>query len=75
MAMLKLSEISTRAPKQADKHQLKKELDKLKIKLEALQNLMYAEGKRALLIILQGMDASGKDGTIRNVFEIVNPTG
>lgn len=75
MARIKLGEISTHAPKGADKHHLKKELDKLKVKLEALQNLMYAESKHALLVILQGMDASGKDGTIRRVFETVNPTG
>jgi PPK2 family polyphosphate:nucleotide phosphotransferase len=47
----------------------------LKFKLEELQNLMYAEGKYALLIILQGMDASGKDGTIKNVFGSFNPMG
>ncbi len=75
MARIKLQDISTCAPKGTDKGGIKKETKKLKVKLEALQNLMYAEGKHALLIILQGMDASGKDGTIRNVFEIVNPTG
>ena len=36
--------------------------------LETLQELLYAEGKHKLLIILQGMDAAGKDGTIRHVF-------
>jgi len=40
-----------------------------------LQNLFYAERKHAVLIILQGMDASGKDGTIRHVFTSVNPQG
>ena len=43
--------------------------------LETLQELLYAEGKHKLLIILQGMDAAGKDGTIRHVFEGVNPQG
>jgi PPK2 family polyphosphate:nucleotide phosphotransferase len=52
-----------------------KELQVLCKKLEALQELLYAEHKHSLLIVLQGMDASGKDGTIRRVFEGVNPQG
>src|SRR5438477_3290438 len=43
--------------------------------LVKLQHLLYAENKRALLIILQGMDASGKDGTIRHVMSGLNPLG
>jgi PPK2 family polyphosphate:nucleotide phosphotransferase len=75
MAKIKLSAIDTRAPKKMSKENIKKETQKLKFKIEELQNLMYAEGKHALLIILQGMDASGKDGTIKNVFDAVNPMG
>lgn len=75
MAKSKLKDISTRAPKSLNKDKVKKETEKLKEKLGALQNLMYAEGKHALLVVLQGMDASGKDGTIRNVFGAVNPMG
>jgi PPK2 family polyphosphate:nucleotide phosphotransferase len=44
-------------------------------KLQALHDLLYAENKRALLIVLQGMDAAGKDGTIRHVMSGVNPQG
>jgi PPK2 family polyphosphate:nucleotide phosphotransferase len=44
-------------------------------KLEALQELLYAEHKHKLLIILQAMDAGGKDGVIRRVFDGVNPSG
>jgi PPK2 family polyphosphate:nucleotide phosphotransferase len=44
-------------------------------KLAALHDLLYAEHKRALLIVLQGMDAAGKDGTIRHVMSGVNPQG
>ncbi len=44
-------------------------------RLDDLQNLLYAEKKRALLIVLQGMDACGKDGTIRHVMSGVNPQG
>ena len=75
MAKIKLSSIETHAPKKFNKEQIKKELQKLKFKLEELQNLMYAENKHALLIVIQGMDASGKDGAIRNVFDAVNPMG
>ncbi len=44
-------------------------------KLDNLQYLLYAERKRALLIVLQGLDAAGKDGTIRHVMSGVNPQG
>src|SRR6266481_1486146 len=40
-----------------------------------LHNRLYAEGKRALLLVLQGLDASGKDGTIKRVFTGLNPQG
>jgi len=44
-------------------------------KLVALHDLLYAEQKHALLIVLQGMDAAGKDGTIKHVMSGVNPAG
>lgn len=50
-------------------------LEKLNGELEALQELLFAERKRKLLIVLQGMDTSGKDGVIRHVFDGVNPQG
>src|SRR5437870_11116634 len=40
-----------------------------------LQDNLYAESHRSVLVILQGMDASGKDGAVRRVFDQVNPTG
>jgi PPK2 family polyphosphate:nucleotide phosphotransferase len=43
--------------------------------LVELQALLYAEGKSSLLIVLQGLDGAGKDGTIRHVFKGVNPQG
>ncbi len=49
-----------------------KELNK---EIEELQELLYAEGKKRLLVVLQAMDTGGKDGTIRAVFEGVNPQG
>jgi PPK2 family polyphosphate:nucleotide phosphotransferase len=50
-------------------------LEELNQALEKLQELLYAEHKHKLLIILQGMDTSGKDGVIRHVFDGVNPQG
>src|SRR5919197_3508455 len=44
-------------------------------RLDELQYLLYAEHTRALLVVLQGMDASGKDGTIRHVMTGFNPQG
>ena len=44
-------------------------------KLSELHDLLYAEQKHALLIVLQGMDAAGKDGTIKHVMSGVNPAG
>lgn len=43
--------------------------------IDVLQDRLYAEGSRALLVILQGTDTSGKDGTIRNVFNATGPLG
>jgi PPK2 family polyphosphate:nucleotide phosphotransferase len=50
-------------------------LFKLSAKLERLQEALWAEHKYKVLIVLQGMDTSGKDGTISHVFEGVNPQG
>jgi PPK2 family polyphosphate:nucleotide phosphotransferase len=52
-----------------------KELLRLKERLDQLQELLYAEHTHKVLIVLQGMDTSGKDGTIRHVFQGVNPQG
>ena len=43
--------------------------------INALQDRLYAEGQRSLLVVLQGMDTSGKDGTIRHVFNATGPIG
>jgi len=56
-----------------DKEEGKKKTEKLLKRLDGLQEKLYAEGKRALLIVLQGMDTAGKDGTIRHVMSGVNP--
>ncbi len=73
---IKLSKISTKAgndlSKKADG------IESLKVdnaELQEAQNKLFASGQRSLLIILQGMDASGKDGTVRHVISGVNPQG
>lgn len=50
-------------------------LQNLHTQLEVLQETLHAEGRHRLLVVLQAMDAGGKDGTIRSVFDGVNPQG
>lgn len=72
---MSLAKLSARAPKSVNKEKTKKELEKLKVKIGELQNILFAEGKHAILVVIQGMDASGKDGAVKNVFDAVNPAG
>jgi PPK2 family polyphosphate:nucleotide phosphotransferase len=58
-----------------DKKDGEKAVESLMKKLDPLQELLYAEHKHKFLVVLQGMDSSGKDATIRRVFEGVNPQG
>jgi PPK2 family polyphosphate:nucleotide phosphotransferase len=48
---------------------------KIDLKLDSLQALLYAEHKHKVLVVLQAMDTGGKDGTIRRIFQGVNPSG
>jgi PPK2 family polyphosphate:nucleotide phosphotransferase len=73
--MAKLTSISTRAPKSIDKEKIKAETDLLVKKIGEFQKIFYASGKNGLLVILQGLDASGKDGLVSRVFKGVNPLG
>lgn len=75
MAKIKLNDIDTRAPEDMDKDETKAKFADILKELDELQNLLYAESKHSLLVVLQGMDASGKDGVIRNVFSSMNPQG
>lgn len=71
-----LSKISTKAGNELSKKE--DGIESLKAdaaSLQEAQNRLFAGGKRSLLVILQGMDASGKDGTIRHVISGVNPQG
>jgi len=72
---IRLSEISTRAPKGVDKDETKGKTLAILQELDELQNLMFAERKHSLLVVIQGMDASGKDGLIKDVFGSLNPQG
>jgi polyphosphate kinase 2 (PPK2 family) len=75
MKKIKLHEIDTRAPKGIDKDAVKEEFNAILKDLDDLQNLLYAEHKHSILIVVQGMDASGKDGLTRDVFTSMNPQG
>ena len=57
------------------KEQAQARMGEARAKLEVLQRRLYAEGRRSVLLVLQGLDASGKDGVIRTVFDGTNPQG
>ena len=62
-------------PDNLDRKEVEQQFGSLTEKLRDFQHLMYAEDKRSLLVVLQGRDAAGKDGTIRQVFGPMNPQG
>lgn len=58
-----------------DKDKTKAQTEKDAEAIDGLQDRLFAEGKRALLVVLQGIDCSGKDGTVRAVFNTCGPIG
>lgn len=71
-----LSKIKTDSGvKKVNKKSLKANLERDILKISNLQNKLYAENRQSLLIILQGMDSAGKDGTIKHIMRGVNPQG
>jgi len=64
-----------RSAYEGNKEKAQEDLAKLNDKLEEYQELLYAEHKHRVLIVLQAMDTGGKDGVIRRVFDGVNPQG
>lgn len=70
-----LSKWPTKLSIDTDKDQEEEALDKVQIKLSKKQDAMYAHNRHAFLICLQGMDTSGKDSLIREVFKEFNPRG
>ena len=75
MAKIKLSQISTKPPEDLKKSKAKKATKKMIEEISEMQRVMFAQQKHSLLVVFQGMDASGKDGATRNVFGQVNPAG
>lgn len=73
--MKKLKHISTLPANEFNKKFCKDQLSILKKQLFELQNILYADGRYGLLIILQGKDTSGKDGVVRHVMTCMNPNG
>ncbi|RTQ48551.1 polyphosphate kinase [Hymenobacter gummosus] len=70
-----LTKLPTRAPADFHKDDTLRQLERIKNELVDWQMRLYAENRRSVLVVLQGMDASGKDGLIRKVFSGLNPQG
>ena len=70
-----LNSISTKAPSHISKEEAQNAMKDLTKEFDELQNRLYAEGKQSLLIVMQGLDGSGKDGAIKSVFKGINPQG
>ncbi|HKZ66136.1 MAG TPA: hypothetical protein VJ111_07270, partial [Chitinophagaceae bacterium] len=75
MNKIKLNQVNTKAPQELDKKETKEKTLAILGELDVLQNLLYAENKHSILVVIQGMDGSGKDGVIRNVLGNMNPQG
>jgi PPK2 family polyphosphate:nucleotide phosphotransferase len=71
----RLADVDPDATHGCSKTQCHDRLEKNVDRLAVLQYLLYAEARRALLVVLQGIDAGGKDGTIRHVMTGLNPQG
>ena len=72
---IKLDDFLTKLPIDTEKEQEELALDKIQQKLSKRQDAMYAHNRYAFFICLQGMDTSGKDSLIREVFKEFNPRG
>ncbi|MBP4138253.1 PPK2 family polyphosphate kinase [Flavobacterium geliluteum] len=72
---IRLAKIPTLLKVKADDEEKEEKLDKVQAKLSDFQDVMYAHNKYSVLICLQGMDTSGKDSLIREVFKEFNPRG
>jgi len=75
MSGINLKDISTRAGEGFEKQKIKDKTAKILEELQELQNLLFAENQHSILVVIQGMDGSGKDGVIRHVFTSMNPQG
>jgi len=73
--MIHLKDFSTTAPAELDKKAVKEKTAHLVARLGELQRVMYAQKRHSVLVVLQGMDGSGKDGAVENVFSACAPMG
>lgn len=64
-----------RSEKGKNKIEDREELERLSVEINTLQDILYAQEKHKILLVLQGMDASGKDGTVKHVFSECDPLG
>jgi PPK2 family polyphosphate:nucleotide phosphotransferase len=72
---IQLHEVPTTPPKKITKEEIEDEMGDLLKKLRELQTKLYAQNSQSLLIILQGLDAAGKDGVIKHLYTGINPQG
>jgi PPK2 family polyphosphate:nucleotide phosphotransferase len=72
---VKLSAIDPRQDGGLDRAKVEAELEALTIEIDQLQELLFGAGTHSLLVVMQGMDTSGKDSTVRKVFSQVSPLG
>ncbi|MCA6073972.1 PPK2 family polyphosphate kinase [Fulvivirga sedimenti] len=75
MTEIKLAEISTLPPGDLDKEPIEDATKKITKEIEDLQEIMQAQRKYSLLVVMQGMDASGKDSAVKKVFDEIGPAG
>ncbi|HPF96165.1 MAG TPA: polyphosphate kinase 2 family protein, partial [Mangrovimonas sp.] len=72
---ISIGQLTTNYDLEASEDKIEKELEEVREKLGKLQDTMYAHGKYAVLVCLQGMDTAGKDSLIREVFKDFNTRG
>ena len=72
---VRLDDVDPGETKLVGKKEATEQNEKIQVRLADLQELLYAEHKHKILIVLQGMDTSGKDGTVRHVMAGFNPAG
>lgn len=72
---MKLSDYPTRKKFDISLKEIKQENKKLSQQIEELQSKLYAQAEKSVLVIFQGMDASGKDSALKDVFRNINPAG
>lgn len=73
--MIKLSEISTKAPEGTDEEKIRDATKDIVKDIADLQYKLYAEKKQSMIVVFQGMDSSGKDGATSKVFRSCGPIG